>query len=163
MGHPEHHAETPDCSEQHAARLGSLLLRTRTVLTRQIEQALQDKQWDLRISQLQVLLRLTPDQGATAGELARDIGYDPGAMTRLIDQLVRKGLVERQPHESDRRAVLIHLTAQGVASHQKLLGLRLQVMNDLLQPLQVPERELLMQLLQRMLDHVPCPAAKELP
>ena len=36
-------------------------------------------------------------------------------MTSLLDTLEGRGLVERHPHPSDRRKVLIHLTAEARA------------------------------------------------
>ena len=36
-----------------------------------------------------------------------------GSMTSLLDTLERRGLVERQPHPSDRRQLLVHLTDEG--------------------------------------------------
>ena len=36
-----------------------------------------------------------------------------GSMTSLLDTLERRGLVRRQPHPSDRRQLLVHLTDKG--------------------------------------------------
>lgn len=38
-----------------------------------------------------------------------------GSMTSLLDTLERRGLVRRQPHPSDRRQLLVHLTDEGLA------------------------------------------------
>ncbi|HET6875746.1 MAG TPA: MarR family transcriptional regulator [Acidimicrobiales bacterium] len=38
-----------------------------------------------------------------------------GSMTSLLDTLERRGLVRRQPHPSDRRQLLVHLTDEGQA------------------------------------------------
>jgi MarR family transcriptional regulator, 2-MHQ and catechol-resistance regulon repressor len=38
-----------------------------------------------------------------------------GSMTSLLDTLERRGLVQRQPHPSDRRQLLVHLTEEGQA------------------------------------------------
>ncbi len=45
--------------------------------------------------------------------LARDLAYDKGAMTRLIDVLEARGLVERARSEDDRRVVNLSLTDAG--------------------------------------------------
>src|SRR4029078_8249959 len=40
-----------------------------------------------------------------ASGLCRNISYDPGAMTRMIDRLQQKGLVRRGPNAEDRGPV----------------------------------------------------------
>jgi DNA-binding MarR family transcriptional regulator len=49
----------------------------------------------------------------TMGELATILGTDPPYMTIVVDDLERQGLVERQPHPTDRRAKLVVTTALG--------------------------------------------------
>ena len=46
-------------------------------------------------------------------ELATRLGVTTGTLTVAIDKLEKKGLVERKPHESDRRSWLVGLTAKG--------------------------------------------------
>jgi DNA-binding MarR family transcriptional regulator len=55
-------------------------------------------------------------------ELSNISGVDTSTMTRMIDQLVEKGLVIRQPGENDRRQVHIGLTAEGLRLHRELAG-----------------------------------------
>ena len=49
------------------------------------------------------------------GELAALLGMDPPNLTAVVDDLERAGLVERQPHPTDRRAKLVVATAAGGA------------------------------------------------
>lgn len=39
----------------------------------------------------------------------------PRSVTKLVDGLEREGLVTRQPHPEDRRALLLRLTSDGAA------------------------------------------------
>jgi DNA-binding MarR family transcriptional regulator len=48
----------------------------------------------------------------TAGELARACGLTTGAMTTLLDRLERLGYLRRVPHPTDRRRVMVELTAR---------------------------------------------------
>ncbi|MBK6011103.1 MarR family winged helix-turn-helix transcriptional regulator [Streptomyces sp. MBT53] len=59
-------------------------------------------------------VRLAPD-GATVTELAAHLGVTKQAASQLVDELVRKGYVERRPHPVDARARLIVLTERGWA------------------------------------------------
>ena len=45
--------------------------------------------------------------------IAERLLVSSASMTSLADTLERRGLVERRPHPTDRRKVLIHLTADG--------------------------------------------------
>ncbi|MDR3080185.1 MAG: MarR family winged helix-turn-helix transcriptional regulator [Streptomyces sp.] len=58
--------------------------------------------------------RLAPN-GATATELAAHLGVTKQAASQLVDELVRKGYVERRPHPGDARARLVVLTEHGWA------------------------------------------------
>ena len=48
------------------------------------------------------------------------LGTDTAGMTKLLDRLEVKGLIERQPNPGDRRSVLIALTADGQALTPRL-------------------------------------------
>lgn len=51
----------------------------------------------------------------TCVALARDMGYDKGAMTRVVDQLEERGLLHRARDEGDRRQINLTLTDEGRA------------------------------------------------
>jgi DNA-binding MarR family transcriptional regulator len=53
--------------------------------------------------------------GATTAELAEHLGVTKQAAAQLVDELVRKGYVERTPHPTDARARLLRLTDRGWA------------------------------------------------
>jgi len=48
-------------------------------------------------------------------ELARKVLRSPGNMTTVLDNLEKRGLVRRTPEESDRRCLIVSLTARGSA------------------------------------------------
>jgi len=58
-------------------------------------------------------LRRIADQQLSMGELAALLGMDPPNVTTLVDDLQHSGLVERQPHPTDRRVMLVVRTASG--------------------------------------------------
>jgi DNA-binding MarR family transcriptional regulator len=53
--------------------------------------------------------------GATITELAEHLDVTRQAAAQLVDELIAKGYVERQPHPRDARARLIVLTSRGWA------------------------------------------------
>jgi DNA-binding MarR family transcriptional regulator len=58
--------------------------------------------------------RLAPD-GATVTDVAAHLGVTKQAASQLVEELVRKGYVERRPHPGDARARLLVLTELGWA------------------------------------------------
>jgi len=58
--------------------------------------------------------RLAPS-GATVSELAAHLSVTRQAAAQLVDELIEKGYVTRQPHPEDGRARLVVLTERGWA------------------------------------------------
>jgi DNA-binding MarR family transcriptional regulator len=100
--------------------LGMLLGLVRAELVRAMEAELAATGVDLRFTQFLILKRLGRQGPMSAGELARAVELDGGAMTRQLDQLERKGYLCRHPHAQDRRALRIALTTAGNALWQQL-------------------------------------------
>ncbi len=109
--------------------------------TAQLSQAMTEllKEHDLTPTQYNVLriLRGAGTAGYTAGEIGeRMVTRDPD-VTRLLDRLERRGLVERWRCTHDRRVVWTRITAGGV---------------DAIAPLDAPLKELNLRLLRHMGD-----------
>ncbi len=68
---------------------------------------------ELTFSQWTTLVALHDGRITTAGDLAHNICHDAGSLTRLIDQMEKRGLVKRGRSDSDRRVVTLALTAPG--------------------------------------------------
>lgn len=67
---------------------------------------------DVRPTHGFVFTRLAPS-GATVTEIAEHLGVTRQAASQIVDELERKGYVERRPHPDDARARLVVLTSQG--------------------------------------------------
>src|ERR1700748_336672 len=68
---------------------------------------------ELSFSQWTTLVALHDGRVSTAGDLAHNICHDAGSLTRLVDQMVERGLVTRTRSETDRRVVTLALTPRG--------------------------------------------------
>lgn len=77
---------------------------------------------DITATQFQVLRRLWNGDGMGAQNLAKQIEVDAATMTGVLDRLEAKNLVQRQRHETDRRAVRIFLTEEGRALEAPLMN-----------------------------------------
>ena len=63
--------------------------------------------------QLAALAALERHDSMTPGELAEHEKVQPPSMTRVIAVLEERGLVRRAPHATDRRQVVLTVTAEG--------------------------------------------------
>lgn len=88
---------------------------------------------DLTDAQWRPLWVLASGRVDTANEMARLLEMDAGAMTRLLDRLEAKGLIERARSAADRRVVHLQLTAAGRAAAAQVPHVLAAVNNDFLQ------------------------------
>lgn len=142
------HADAPSYSRES---LGILLGLVRSELVRAMEAEIAAKGLDLRFTQFLILKRLARLGPMSASELARAVELDGGAMTRQLDQLEQRGLLRRCPHEQDRRALRIELTAEGDALWHRLTGCNERVLAAAQASLDAQERHQLHDYLERVL------------
>ncbi|WP_427923406.1 MarR family winged helix-turn-helix transcriptional regulator [Streptomyces sp. cg40] len=97
-----------------AIALTAALLAAAGDLTRRINDGVVARGFEARPAFGFAFVRLAPD-GATVTELAAHLGVTKQAASQLVEELVRKGYVERRPHPVDARARLVVLTELGWA------------------------------------------------
>ncbi|WP_345216347.1 MarR family transcriptional regulator [Georgenia halophila] len=68
---------------------------------------------DLSRSEARLLWSLAEAAPARQQRLSELLGVTPRYVTRLVDDLSDRGLVERRPHPSDRRSMLVTPTREG--------------------------------------------------
>ena len=119
---------------------------------RTIVEAIDEELAPLDISHAQwiVVMLLGDGAASTAAELCKILIYDPGAMTRLLDRLEKKGVLRRLRAKDDRRTVRLELTADGAKLYPRILEALVQVFNRLLHGFSKSEVHQLEQLLLRM-------------
>lgn len=97
-----------------------------------------------------VLLRIASGVGSSAAELCRNMGYDSGSMTRMLDRLEKRGLIERHRSQEDRRVVNLTLTPLGRDLYPRMTPVAIQTLNELLGGFSAAEAEALMGFLDRI-------------
>ncbi|MBV9282339.1 MAG: winged helix-turn-helix transcriptional regulator [Chloroflexi bacterium] len=132
------------------------LKRCYQALRRTVDQAL--REYGLTLSQRDVLLTLY-EEGALDQTCLRDrLGLEQSSVSRLVDGLVRRGLIELRPGEADRRVRIAALSPQGRelllrTPGSSELGGRRMVAN-----LSRQEQEELVRLLRRCTDNLMGPS-----
>lgn len=105
----------------------------------------------LTSAQWSPLLRLQQDGPQTVLDLARWHQADPAGMTRLLDRLEKKGLVQRSRSTADRRVVQVAITPEGRAAIARVPAVLSEVMNAHLAGFTAAEWQQLKSSLKRML------------
>ncbi len=110
---PEHAAPAPAALTDLGRRLTLAGQRNATDAV-MMHQAVADR-LGLHVTDLRCLNLLRLGGPATPGELATRTGLTTGAVTRMIDRLIKSGFVRRDHDEHDRRRVIITLTEHRTA------------------------------------------------
>src|ERR1700704_3082210 len=94
-------------------------------------------------------------EGTIQQQLSTDMGIDPSAMVKLINELEAAGLAERRRRPNDRRAWEVVITAKGRRTHEGARRLAAQAEDEVLGGLTVTDRRQLLTLLRRAVASAP--------
>jgi DNA-binding MarR family transcriptional regulator len=99
-------------------------------------------------------LEITPDQftvmrtlqegsaeGMTQRQLTDFMSSDPNTIASLLERMESLGLVERKPHEKDRRAYRIQLKPVGLRKYEEARAIAIAFQTEILSVLPEPKRE----------------------
>lgn len=73
---------------------------------------------DLSITELHTIEAIGMYEARSMSEVAADLKITVGTLTTAINNLVKKGYVERKKNEEDRRVVLVQLTKRGKLAYR---------------------------------------------
>ena len=105
----------------------------------------------LRPAHFGVLAALEALEASSQQVLAAALRIERSNMVALLDELERRGLVERRPDRADRRRNEVRLTAEGLAMVGALHEIGRRRTEQLLAPITEAERRTLVELLQKLL------------
>lgn len=74
---------------------------------------------ELTFTQLRILLAIEYGKNQV-GKLARSAHVAQPAVSKIVDHLIRLGLVRRAPHPTDRRQIKLSLTPKGTAMTERV-------------------------------------------
>ncbi|WP_168793875.1 MarR family winged helix-turn-helix transcriptional regulator [Paraburkholderia aromaticivorans] len=129
--------------------VGFSINKARNLLITEMDAALKDL--DITSQQMGILLSMRRGVATTPFELSRLLGIDTGLMTRMLDKLEIKGLLERSRSIEDRRVVNLKLTEEGEAVAVRLPEIAPVVLNRRLKKFTKTEFEELRRLLNKFL------------
>jgi len=108
---------------------------------------------EVTAAQYLIIATLAQREADSAAQLCKSVSYDAGAMTRMVDRLEAKGLVQRRRCADDRRLINLELTEAGRALYPKMKVLAVAVQNRFLRGFSKSEARELEGYLSRMLEN----------
>jgi DNA-binding MarR family transcriptional regulator len=101
-------ADSPECCVEEVGQTVQHLVRVMQLFERD-----QIKPHGFTTSQAYVLTQLKQVQELTMNELSEKLNARTSTMTRIVNNLVRDGFIQRKRDNNDRRIVLVGLTTKG--------------------------------------------------
>jgi DNA-binding MarR family transcriptional regulator len=117
-------------------------------------------QCDISMAQIHVVSTVFQQGPLSVGALAEALGVSAPSVTGIVDRLAERGLVERVRAEDDRRTVRVSLSAQGQAMAQRMHGVKVSELHDVLAELSDAELSDLVRLVARLQEAVDAVAAR---
>jgi DNA-binding MarR family transcriptional regulator len=108
------------------------------------------REFGLSVPMWRALSALHQKDGQTIGEIAQLAVLDRSSLGRLLDEMAKAKLVEREPLPDDRRALAIRLSAHGREIFEATLPLAQRHYRNVLKGVNAQEFETLMRVLRRI-------------
>ena len=107
-------------------------MRSTKEVTRKV---FKEHQFDVTVDQWVILKRISEQDGISQIDLANSTFKDPAAVTRMLDILSKKNLIERKPKADDRRVYEVYFTNAGRSLIEQMIpvvkGMRAGAFKDL--------------------------------
>ncbi len=151
-------------SKQPEATLGALVHDLSRLLRRRFVLRAREERLALTRAQCTVLWHLSHQEGSSQAALAQRMDIEPITLARLLYKLEALGLLERQRDPNDRRAHILHLTAEAEPILEQIYSLSERVGDEAQAGLSEIDRQRLLTLLRHVKGNLtgpPAAAAKE--
>ncbi|MBE9102177.1 bifunctional helix-turn-helix transcriptional regulator/GNAT family N-acetyltransferase [Vacuolonema iberomarrocanum] len=115
------------------------------------------------LTEARVMFELSTRQDSTATELANTLSLDMGYLSRILRNLQKRGLIDKQPSATDGRQSILTLTEQGHSAFATLNACSRNEIEAMLHPLAPTEQTRLVKAMQTIEGLLGSPAKPEVP
>lgn len=110
------------------------------------------KLFNVTLMEWRVMLHLYSEPHSNAAKMAIAIGFDKATISRTVDNLHKRGLVDEDIDPSDGRSSKLELTDEGRSLYRKIVPVAIAQERQLLGDLSAEEAETLVNLLSRVVN-----------
>ncbi|MFW2488502.1 MarR family winged helix-turn-helix transcriptional regulator [Clostridium chromiireducens] len=107
---------------------------------------------DISITEIHTIEVIGMYNERTMSEIAQKLKITVGTLTTAINRLIKKGYVERERIEEDRRVVLVKLTKRGKLAFRLHQRFHREMINNAIEGLSLDEEEILISSLNKIND-----------
>ncbi|NTW72134.1 MAG: MarR family transcriptional regulator [Eubacteriaceae bacterium] len=108
---------------------------------------------DLSINEIHVIDAIGKKEHPTMGEAAAELNITLGTLTTSINNLERKGYVDRVRSEKDRRVVFLKLSEKGIKIYSQHVKFHDNMINEIVENLSDNEEKALVKGLNNLIDY----------
>jgi DNA-binding MarR family transcriptional regulator len=105
---------------------------------------------EIRISHYSVLAIIEANPGLAQSEVAQAVGIEPARLVRVLDELERRGWIQRMRSATDRRSHALYLTQEGQNAFAHVKDLARQHETHVIERLGATKYEALMRMLKEI-------------
>jgi len=134
--------------------IGMHVNRTAFLMTEEVSRRFSSQGYALSAQDFGILFRLSKQGSMTQVEIAALMMRDKTTITRRIDGLVKKQLVERNPDPNDRRYFRIGLTDQGTEALDVLIPLVRDFQQELLRDIPSSDKQTMINTLKHISEQL---------
>ncbi|PWW20041.1 MarR family transcriptional regulator [Cytobacillus oceanisediminis] len=134
--------------------LGYKLFHASRLMSNRLNKNFRDAGFDVTYEQWQILSRLYEKDGQTQNQLANKNERDQPSVSRLVDNMIKRGLVARISDKADKRINLIYLTDKGRDMENVLTALALKTIDDASDSIDSKELEICLRVLDQVRENL---------
>ena len=134
--------------------IGFYVNRTAYVMSEEVAKRFLDSGHKLSAQDFGILFRLWKQGGLSQVQIARLMMRDKTTITRRLDALVNKSLIERRIDSSDRRFFRIHLTKEGALATKRLMVVVDQFQKEVLAEIPDEHQEITISALKKITEYI---------
>ena len=141
--------EKPEVGMIHRPRVVSYwIILLEAAILRSLKQSL--KEFEISEAQFIILDMCFRGEANTAGSIARLTHYDPSVISRQVENLFQKGLLNRHRSPTDRRVVHLSLTNEARTLREELLRAAIEADERITRHLDPKEHDILLDLVRKL-------------
>jgi len=134
--------------------LGAQMAIALQLMKRKNHQAINNAGYDITMEQLAILEMLNFSGDVNMTELSHAVWKQNANITRIVDKLEARQLVERKAVKGDRRANLVSLTDKGKQLFKNVIPIVIDVHKDAVSTISEEEEAITLSILKKIITHL---------
>jgi DNA-binding MarR family transcriptional regulator len=134
--------------------IGYKLFQASRLMNSRLNQNFRLHEYTITYEQWQVLSRLYEEDGLTQNQLAMTIERDQGSISRLIDNMIKRGLVGRISDDTDRRIKRVFLTEESHRIQEELEEIAVKTISQATRNMSEKELETCLNILDQIRENL---------